>query len=152
MKKGVLPFILAGAGLLMSLSAGAKDVYVYSTSGDALGQLAKVKRIELNNDKLTLVPTKGDNVNVDMDKFGFLTFRSLDPGAVSTVGTDNLKVKIEGDVLFIESPSEITSVSVYNTLGELKGHAVPNATTASMTIASNGLNIIVVEAGGIKST
>ena len=153
MKHRLLPFILIGIGALATLDAAGKDVYVYSSSGDATGQMTDVKRIEfIKAGKVTLVPEKGTNVDIDIAKFGYITFKPTGGSGISSVETVNAILRLDGDILSVTSASEITKVSIYNVLGEMTGQYAPAANTATLTVNTRGLNIVVVEAGGISQT
>lgn len=140
-------------GAIASLNATAKDVYVYSSEGEALGQATEVRRIEFaKSGTVTLVPEKGDNVDVDIEKFAFLTFKPVPVNGISSVGRAGAIVRLDGGILSVTSETEITRVTAYNVLGELVAQSAPAANSATLAVDNHGLNIVVIEAGGISQT
>lgn len=153
MKHSIFPFILAGVGLMSALNVTAKDVYVYTPAGENLVQATEIKRIEFDkNGKMILVPESGDKVNVDLSRLGYFAFKPVGSSGVSSVECTEVTVRLLGDILSVTSASEITEIRIYNVLGEMTGHCAPAACAATMTVNARGLNIVVVETGGITQT
>lgn len=152
MKHRIFPFIFAGIGLMASFNAEAKDVYVYSPAGTVLGTTTEVKRIEFNNGNMILVPQKGESVDIDLSQLGYFAFKPIGSSSVSSIENTNATVRLIGDILSVTSTSEIAEIRIYNVLGEMTGHCEPAACAATMTVNTRGLNIVVVEAGGISQT
>lgn len=152
MKHRVIPFVLTGIGMLAAFNAVAKDVYVYSPAGAVLESATEIKRIEFNNGNMILVPEKGVKVDIDLSQLGYFAFKPIGSSGVSSIEYADVTVKLIGDILYVTSESEITGIRIYNVLGEMTGHCAPAACAATMTVNTRGLNIVVVEAGGISQT
>lgn len=153
MKHSIFPLILTGIGLMASFDATAKDVYVYSPAGENLAQATEIKRIEFDKKgKMILVPEIGDKVNVDLSQMGCFAFKPLEFSGISSTERIDATVRLIGDILSVTSASEITEIRIYNVLGEMTGHCAPAACAATMTVNARGLNIVVVETGGITQT
>lgn len=152
MKHRIFPFIFAGIGLMASFNAEAKDVYVYSPAGTVLGKTTEVKRIEFNNGNMILVPQKGESVDIDLSRLGYFAFKPIGSSSVSPIENTTATVRLIDDILSVTSTSEIAEIRIYNVLGEMTGHCAPAACAATMTVNTRGLNIVVVEAGGISQT
>lgn len=144
--------ILIGLGLMSVTDAVAKDVYVYTPSGESLGTATEVKRIEFNNGNMILIPEVGENVDIDLSKLGYFAFRPIESSGVSSIENTGATVYLAGDILSVTSASEISEIRIYNVLGEMTGHCAPASCTATMTVNGKGLSIVVVEAGGISQT
>lgn len=152
MKHRVIPFILTGIGMLAAFNAGAKDVYVYSPAGVVLESATEIKRIEFNNGNMILVPQKGEKVDIDLSQLGYFAFKPIGSSGVSSIEYADATVNLVGDILYVTSSSEITGIRIYNVLGEMTGHCSPAACAATMTVNTRGLNIVIVETGGISQT
>lgn len=152
MKHIILPLILASIGMMASMTSSAKDVYVYSPTGTDMGMTANVKRIVFDNGKMTLVPERGENVNIELSDLGCFSFKSLDFSGISVTENTGITVTMNGDILSVTSNSEISEIRVFNVFGIMTDHCSPSANEATMEIGTRGVNIVLVTAGGITRT
>lgn len=152
MNKSFIPLVLAGLGFLVSTNALAKDVYVYAPSGAKVGEVAQVKRLEFNNDKIVLVPEKGESVSVPIANFGFLSFTPQTTGGINSVKNVSAKLRLEGELLMVESDQIITGITIYNLSGVQECKLAPNSNSASVVVSEPGIHIVVVESEGAKSS
>ncbi|MBJ2195862.1 MAG: hypothetical protein JFT11_08890 [Muribaculaceae bacterium] len=152
MKHRTIPFILTGIGLITALNATSKNVYVHSSAGEVLESVTGVKRIEFGNGNMTLVPEIGKNVEIELSRLGFFAFKPIGTGGVPSIETTDAAVNLTGDILSVKCASEIEEIRIYNALGEMTGLYVPAACTATMTVDTGGLNIVVVKVGGVTQS
>lgn len=152
MKHRVLFFSLIGIGLTVAADASAKDVYVYTPAGEALETATGIRRIEFVDGKMALVPESGEKIDIDLSQMGYFAFKPVGSDGVSSAESMNAIVNLSGDVLSVTSASEISEIRIYNVLGEMTGYYAPAACTATMTVNTRGLSIVVVEAGGKSQT
>lgn len=152
MKNKVLFFSLIGIGLTVAADASAKDIYVYTPAGEALETATGIRRIEFVDGKMALVPESGEKIDIDLSQMGYFAFKPVGSDGVSSAESMNAIVNLSGDVLSVTSASEISEIRIYNVLGEMTGHYAPAACTATMTVNTRGLSIVVVEAGGRSQT
>lgn len=152
MKNKVLFFSLIGIGLTVAADASAKDVYVYTPAGEALETATGIRRIEFVDGKMALVPESGEKIDIDLSQMGYFAFKPVGSDGVSSAESMNAIVNLSGDVLSVTSASEISEIRIYNVLGEMTGYYAPSACTATMTVNTRGLSIVVVEAGGKSQT
>lgn len=152
MKNKVLFFSLIGIGLTVAADASAKDIYVYTPAGEALETATGIRRIEFVDGKMALVPESGEKIDIDLSQMGYFAFKPVGSDGVSSAEGMNAIVNLSGDVLSVTSASEISEIRIYNVLGEMTGYYAPAACTATMTVNTRGLSIVVVEAGGKSQT
>ena len=83
MKHNILALTLTGLGLMASVAASAKDVYVYSTTGNEMGRTDNVKQIVFDNGKITIVPHSGEKADYSLADVGCVSFKYLDLNGIS---------------------------------------------------------------------
>ncbi|GEM_PF-2136788 len=152
MKRRIFSFIVAGIGLMSTMSVMAEDVYVYSTAGENLATATDVRCIAFDNGKMTLIPVEGNKVEIDMSRMSCFSFKPIEVSGVSSVEKYGATVRLDGDILTVTSPVKIDGIRIYNALGVLIAYSAPDADMATVATTATGLNIVVVESGGVSQT
>ena len=146
MKRRIFSFIVAGIGLMSTMSVMAEDVYVYSKDGESLATATEVRCIAFDNGKMTLIPVEGNKVEIDMSRMCCFSFKPIVVSGVSSVEKYGATVRLDGDILTVTSPVKIDA------LGVLIAYSAPDADMATVATTATGLNIVVVESGGVSQT
>lgn len=152
MKHNILALTLAGLGLMASVSASAKDVYVYSTTGNEMGRTDNVKQIVFDNGKITIVPHSGEKADYSLADVGCVSFKYLGLNGISAPEAAGITAALNGGTLSVTSDSVISEIRVYNTAGSLTGYCAPSACRATMKIDTRGVSFVVVNGDGVSRT
>ncbi|MDE7115445.1 MAG: T9SS type A sorting domain-containing protein [Muribaculaceae bacterium] len=154
MRNNILIYMLAVVGLLTAQHSTAKDVYAYSPDGVSIGGAKEVSRIEYDKSgRIVLVLEKGEDVDIDISRFGYLTFRPEESSGIASIEkTEEITTVFFGDEFTVTSESEITEIRVYDVLGAMTNRCAPASCSATVTVNTPGLNIVTVETGGITRT
>ncbi len=144
--------------LLFSVSeARAVDVYLYRNSYDAKPwkQFLNVRKIIVSSDDLVIEDVNSSSTAVDYNEIERFTFYSSVVAGVESRPATGTEVRFGGDVLTVNSPSPINSVSVYSIGGATCINDAPRTVTAQYSLAhlQKGVYLVkVATADGMKVT
>lgn len=144
--------------LLLSFSESrAVDVFLYQGSEDSKPWIhcLNVRKIIVSSNDIILEGVNGYTNSVAFDDLSRFTFYSSVVAGVESRPATGTEVRFGGDVLTVNSPSPINSVSVYSIGGATCINDAPRTVTAQYSLAhlQKGVYLVkVVATDGIKVT